>query len=851
MLRRRTILTLSLTTIVLGSGALIAERTSRAPNQRPEIQIDYPRGTDLIIDAYLPFPPVEWLQPVVFSVTVTDFENDLVSLTLLNPAPGISFDPIKNEEPPVTRTVRWNPHDTDLPGHFVFEARDDETGRPRRARVGHRAPNGRGRTVLLEDMTGDGRLDVLGLSHLDDTGRGAFYVWSHDATALQTARLRPTTFGTHGFGATTSVSSLTFHYDFGDFTGDGVRDLLVPNTLELNLFSGAGMSGDLAPIAVLSTGFSQSYRELYSAHDIDGDRIRDIVAQDIGGGLVFWKGGVGLTGSPAPTAFLAGPGADPGVPLRMRHVDLTGDGTEDLLAFSRLDVAGNLEQGVLMWDGSVPWTGTVPATAYLYGPALNAFIERQYRTYDIDQDGIQDLINGVSSEGIGVHWGGPHLFGERPPDATLIMPHHASVAAPRYYDVTGDGHVAIGLNPTGGANGVQSTGLLYVWRFDGVHQTGPIQPAVLFDPTAEEAAKVGSSGLLIGDVTGDGIADILAASREADVGSAIDAGKIHVWAGGPHLAGDQAPTATLQSQNPENFDALARCHPGGAFQLIDIDADGVLDVIAGAQEKDIGFNNNAGAIQIWYGGVGLTGTVTADALLIASDARPGDQLGNLGELDLPTAFPTDGPVGELSIRFLDVTGDGLLDIITATHLADAPGFVDNVGAAYVWAGGSLQGTVTETAVLRVAGATEEDRMGRASGHGLQLADVTDDGIVDIILGAHEADPGGVVDAGAVYVWKGGPTLVGTPAPMTLTTDDATPGAQLGLVDEERHSQGIVIGDATGDGILDILAVAPLADLFGNADAGAIYLFQGPITGSMTQTKRLRRQGPIVGGMLGY
>ena len=101
------------------------------------------------------------------------------------------------------------------------------------------------------------------------------------------------------------------------------------------------------------------------------------------------------------------------------------------------------------------------------------------------------------------------------------------------------------------------------------------------------------------------------------------------------------------------------------------------------------------------------------------------------------------------------------------------------------------------------------------------------------------------------MWKGGPTLVGTPAPMTLTTDDATPGAQLGLVDEERHSQGIVIGDATGDGILDILAVAPLADLFGNADAGAIYLFQGPITGSMTQTKRLRRQGPIVGGMLGY
>jgi hypothetical protein len=60
------------------------------------------------------------------------------------------------------------------------------------------------------------------------------------------------------------------------------------------------------------------------------------------------------------------------------------------------------------------------------------------------------------------------------------------------------------------------------------------------------------------------------------------------------------------------------------------------------------------------------------------------------------------------------------------------------------------------------------------------ADVTGDGVVDIVGVAAAADVAGVVDAGAVYLWTGGPSLAGAAGPTaTWTIPNGFAGDLLG------------------------------------------------------------------------
>ena len=64
----------------------------------------------------------------------------------------------------------------------------------------------------------------------------------------------------------------------------------------------------------------------------------------------------------------------------------------------------------------------------------------------------------------------------------------------------------------------------------------------------------------------------------------------------------------------------------------------------------------------------------------------------------------------------------------------------------------------------------------------------------MVVSARNADPGGVVNAGAIYVWAGATTPSGTPT-ATLTVPGALPGDQLA-------AGGFRLADVTGDGVLD-------------------------------------------------
>ena len=91
-----------------------------------------------------------------------------------------------------------------------------------------------------------------------------------------------------------------------------------------------------------------------------------------------------------------------------------------------------------------------------------------------------------------------------------------------------------------------------------------------------------------------------------------------------------------------------------------------------------------------------------------------------------------------------------------------------------WAGGAgLTGTVAPTATLVVAGAQMADSLGYGAGQSVRLADLTGDGVLDVIAVTSPANPGGVQDAGVLYAWSGGAAMTGSPA---LLVTFAVPGA---------------------------------------------------------------------------
>ncbi|MCI0406143.1 MAG: integrin alpha [candidate division Zixibacteria bacterium] len=85
----------------------------------------------------------------------------------------------------------------------------------------------------------------------------------------------------------------------------------------------------------------------------------------------------------------------------------------------------------------------------------------------------------------------------------------------------------------------------------------------------------------------------------------------------------------------------------------------------------------------------------------------------------------------------DVNGDGKADFIIG-----APGTVGYTGSAYVYSGAS------GALLYQKNGAAVNDFLGNSvAGAG----DVNGDGKADFIIGAHLADPGGLVNAGSAYV----------------------------------------------------------------------------------------------------
>ena len=151
----------------------------------------------------------------------------------------------------------------------------------------------------------------------------------------------------------------------------------------------------------------------------------------------------------------------------------------------------------------------------------------------------------------------------------------------------------------------------------------------------------------------------------------------------------------------------------------------------------------------------------------------------------------------------DVNGDGLPDFMVGAPLA-SPGGVINAGSAFVYSGldGSLLYQINGTDSGEVVGVSVA-----------LLGDVNGDGRSEFIVGAPYADPGGLEDAGSVYVFSG---LNGS---LLQQKDGTVAGENLGW-------SAARAGNVNADGIPDYIIGAPYADSGSRVDAGVVHVYSG-------------------------
>ena len=333
--------------------------------------------------------------------------------------------------------------------------------------------------------------------------------------------------------------------------------------------------------------------------------------------------------------------------------------------------------------------------------------------------------------------------------------------------------------------------------------------------------RFGSAVAGIGDLDNDGVDDIIVGAYGDDDGSSGDSGAVYV------LFLNTDGTVKAEQKISDTIGGLSEDLGSGdrfgsaVAGIGDLDNDGVEDVLIGAYQDDDG-SSNRGAAYVLF--LNTDGTVKAEQKISATDGGLGSGLGGGDNFGIGV-----GAIGDLD-------GDGNEDVVVGAYRDDDGG--SNRGAVYVLflnANGTVKSKtkISDTTGGLSAWLGNDDRFGvEVSGAG----DVDNDGVGDIIVGAHGDDDGGW-GRGAAYV-------------LFLDTDGTVKGEQK-ISDTSGNFAGSLggddnfgvslagLGDINGDGVPDV-ATGAYGDDDGGSNRGATYVMNLTRVTNSTVTGRYIR-----------
>ena len=343
---------------------------------------------------------------------------------------------------------------------------------------------------------------------------------------------------------------------------------------------------------------------------------------------------------------------------------------------------------------------------------------------------------------------------------------------------------------------------------------------------AEDIAGRAVSG--VGDINGDGLADILMGAPNGDAPVGWDAGLSYIVYGktsntAVNLAqmGSSTSGIVIYGQGACDWSGLAISGAG------DVNGDGIADLIVGAPQSNPAGMTYAGRSYVVFGKTNMTSLYLAD---IAASSG---------------GFVINGQCASDNSGFIvssagDVNGDGLADLVVGALNSD-PASGTNAGRSYVVFGKSANRTAVNLSALTTGTSSEGfviNGQCASDNSGLSVSsagDVNGDGLADLIVGAYNSDPNNLSNAGRSYLVYG---QTGSSA-IDLSNIAAGMGGFVINGQSAADASGWSVsaaGDINGDGLADLLVSAYQADpSVALTDAGKAYVIFGSTAGAMAST----------------
>ncbi len=318
----------------------------------------------------------------------------------------------------------------------------------------------------------------------------------------------------------------------------------------------------------------------------------------------------------------------------------------------------------------------------------------------------------------------------------------------------------------------------------GVLVTGA-RASTLQDPQPEDGTtRFGQSIAVIGDITGDGVPDLIVGGPFHDsefsgnngFGPPQDVGRAFLINGA--TLGEISELNDPFFQQPVDFPKFGGFFGFSVAGVGDLNHDGVPDVLVGVPHHS-NFDAdhiNAGEAFVFSG---------ADGSILFTLNDPNEEEGNR--------------FGYAVAGLGDVNGDGVPDMVVGVPKENASDVLPDVGTAYIFSG-------ADGSLIRELDPPVQTLSGRFGSAVANAGDVDHDGVNDIIIGA----PG----ASHAYVFSGA-----TGALIFTIASPAAPNA------EKLPSFGYAVAggqDVDGDGTPDFVIGAPNQNGF----KGAAYVFKG-------------------------